>query len=447
MIRTMIRGAVTALALWTLAAPPASAQVFSPETFTLANGMQVVVVNNARAPVVTHQVWYRVGSADEPPGRSGIAHFLEHLMFKGTVNLRPGEFSRRVARLGGRDNAFTSFDFTGYFQNVARDRLEEVMRLESERMANLRLADTEVDPERNVILEERRQVIEGRPAARLREQAMAALYLNHPYGRPIIGWEHEMRALTRADADAWYQTWYAPNNAILIVAGDITVAELRPLAERYYGVIPARPVPQRVRPQEPPHVAARRVELRDPRVQQPAWSRYWLAPSYTTGAREHAYPLQVLSEIIGGGASARLYRSLAVDREIATGIGAWYDPDALDHGTFGISASPRQGVEIAALEAAIEAEIQRVLTEGVTDDEVRRALERLRVSAIFDRDSFSTAARVFGGALTTGQTVADVEAWPQRIAAVTTAQVNAAARAVLAQPGTVTAILLPQPRS
>jgi zinc protease len=446
MIRALLRCAAV-LSIAGFLAPGALAQVFNPESFTLANGMQVVVVNNARAPVVTHQVWYRVGSADEPPGRSGIAHFLEHLMFKGTVNLRPGEFSRRVARMGGRDNAFTGFDFTGYFQNVSRDRLEEVMRLESERMANLRLTDAEVNPERDVILEERRQVIEGRPAARLREQAMAALFLNHPYGRPIIGWEHEMRGLTRAHAEEWYQTWYAPNNAVLIVAGDITAAELRPLAERYYGAIAARPVPQRVRPLEPPHVASRRVELRDPRVQQPSWSRYWLAPSYTTGAREHAYPLQVLSEIIGGGASARLYRSLAVDREIAAGIGAWYDPDSLDHGTFGVSASPRPGVEIAALEAAIEAEIARVLTEGVSDDEVRRALERLRVSAIFDRDSFSTAARIFGGALTTGQTVADVEAWPQRIAAVTTAQVNAAARAVLGAQGTVTAILLPQPRS
>ena len=261
----------------------ATAQVFNPETFTLSNGMQVVVISNHRSPIVTHMVWYRTGAADEAWGKSGIAHFLEHLMFRGTHEMPPGEFSKTVARNGGRDNAFTSYDYTGYFQNVARDRLELVMKLEADRMVNLVLTDEIVNPERDVILEERRQVVENRPGSLLREQMGAAMYLNHPYGRPVIGWEHEIRGLTREDAISWYRTYYAPNNAILVVAGDITAADLKPLAERYYGPIAARPVPERVRPQEPPPRAARRVELKDPRVAQPSVTRNYLAPSYVVG--------------------------------------------------------------------------------------------------------------------------------------------------------------------
>jgi zinc protease len=263
-----MRGQMLALGLLAacVAAPGAHAQVFSPATFELANGLQVVVIENRRAPIVTQMVWYKAGAADEVQGKSGIAHFLEHLMFKGTPDVPPGEFSRIVARVGGRDNAFTSWDYTGYFQNVARDRLETVMRIEADRMANLTLSDAEVLPERDVIVEERRQVVDQRPGSRLREQTMATLFLNHPYGRPIIGWEHEIKGLTRRDALDWYGRWYAPNNAMLVVAGDVSAAEVRVLAERFYGPIPRKAVPQRVRAQEPPAIAARRAP-------RPAFSR------------------------------------------------------------------------------------------------------------------------------------------------------------------------------
>lgn len=428
-------------------ARPAAAQVFNPETFTLANGLQVVVISNHRSPIVTHMVWYKTGAADEAWGKSGIAHFLEHLMFRGTRDVPPGEFSKIVARNGGRDNAFTSYDYTGYFQNVARDRLELVMKLESGRMAGLALTDEVVNPERDVILEERRQVVENRPGALLREQMNAALFLNHPYHRPIIGWEHEMRALTRADAVAWYEKYYTPTNAILIVAGDITVADLKPLAERYYGPIPAREVPPRVRPQEPPPRVPRRVELKDHRVAQPSITRSYLAPSYVAGETEHAYALQVLAELLGGAATSRLNRTLVLDQQLATSAGAWYDPTALDLGSFGLSANARSGVEIAAVEAALDAQIQKLLTDGASDDEVERAKSRMRAAAVYARDSLSAGARVIGAALTTGQTIADVEAWPQRIGAVTTAQVNAAARAILVPERSVTGLLLPKPAS
>ncbi len=435
------------VALGLFAARPAAAQVFNPETFTLANGLQVVVISNHRSPIVTHMVWYRAGAADEAWGKSGIAHFLEHLMFRGTLHVPPGEFSKIVARNGGSDNAFTSYDYTGYFQNVSRNRLELVMELESGRMAELALTDEVVNPERDVILEERRQVVENRPGSLLREQMNAALFLNHPYGRPIIGWEHEMRGLTREDAIAWYDKYYTPNNAILIVAGDITVADLKPLAERFYGKIAARDVPPRVRTQEPPPRAARRVEIKDARVAQPSITRSYLAPSYVAGEKEHAYALQVLAELLGGAATSRLNRALVLDRQLATGAGAWYDPTALDLATFGVSASARTGTEIRDVEAALDTQIQKLLGEGASEDEVDRAKSRMRAAAVYARDSLSTGARVIGAALTTGQTIADVEAWPERIRAVTTAQVNAAARAILIPERSVTGLLLPKPAS
>lgn len=428
-------------------ADPAPAQVFSPETATLANGMQIVAINNPRAPVVAHMVWYRIGAADEPPLKSGIAHFLEHLMFKGTKDVPPGEFSKIVANNGGRDNAFTSYDYTGYFQNIARDRLELVMRMEADRMSNLVLTDAEVNPEREVIREERRSVVDNNPRSRLREQMNAALFLNHPYQRPIIGWDHEIQGLTTEDALAWYRAYYAPNNAVLVVAGDISMAELRPLAEKYYGVIPGKPIPARVRPQEPPPQVARRVELKDARVRQVSFSRTYLAPSYTAGEKEHADALQVLAEIFGGGVTGRLHRALVLDKPLATGAGAYYDPDSIDLTGFGVSASLRGEAKLEDLEAALEAELRRLVDQGVTEDEVARAKARLRAAAIYARDSLQGGARAIGTAIVTGTGIEQVETWPQRIAAVTAEQVTAAARAVLREERSVTGVLLPKPGS
>ncbi len=444
-----------ALALGLLAAcaafSGARAQVFSPATFELANGLQVVVIENRRAPIVTQMVWYKAGAADEVQGKSGIAHFLEHLMFKGTPSVPPGEFSRIVARVGGRDNAFTSWDYTGYFQNVARDRLETVMRIEADRMANLVLSEAEVLPERDVIVEERRSVVDQRPGSRLREQTMATLFLNHPYGRPIIGWEHEIKGLTRQDALDWYARWYAPNNAMLIVAGDVSAAEVKALAEKYYGPVPRKAVPQRVRAQEPPAIAARRIELKDSRVRQPSWSRAWLAPSHVralgTLGPDSADALDVAAELLGGGASSRLTRTLVHDQSLATGAGASYDSASLDAASFWIYASPRPGVDLAALEAAIEKTVRDTLAAGFTDEEVARAKTRMADAAVFARDSLQAGARAYGVAFTTGRDVAYVEAWPKRLAAVTAAQVNVALRAVLDSDAHVTSVLLPKPGS
>jgi len=296
-----------------LSLPAARAQVFEPETAMLDNGMQVVVITNERLPVVSHMVWYRVGGADEPRGRSGIAHFLEHLMFKGTTNAPEGEFSEAIRRVGGQENAFTSYDYTAYFQNVPVSALEEMMRFEADRMVNLDLEESDIGPERDVILEERRSRVDNNPAALFREQVQAATYLHYPYRIPLIGWQHEMAELGLDDALAFYERWYAPGNAILVVSGDVTLAEVMPMAERTYGRIPAREIAPRERAVEPPQLAARRLDMTSDQVAEPSFSRRYLAPGYLWGEREYAYPLQVLAEILSGGATSRLYRALVVE--------------------------------------------------------------------------------------------------------------------------------------
>lgn len=422
---------------------PALAKVFDPASFTLANGLQVVVVTNSRAPVVSHQIWYKVGSADEPRGKSGIAHYLEHLMFKGTPTIPPGEFSRIVARNGGRDNAFTTFDYTGYYQNVAADRLELVMQMEADRMVNLRLAEADAVPELDVVLDERRQRIAAEPGAQFAEQVQTALFLNHPYRIPIIGWEHEIRALTYKDAEDFYHTWYAPNNAVLIVAGAVTPQAVKSLAEKYFGPIPARPVPQRARPAEPPRVAAVRLDGTHPRVRQVNWSRRWIAPAYGNDPHKDADALDLLAEIIGGSQTARLYRALVIDQPLAVSAGADYDASRRDYGQFGVFLSVRPGVEIAEVERGVEAELARLLKDGVTDEEIAKARKSLLASAVFARDSLATPPRAIGVALTSGQTLDDVESWPERISAVTKAQIDQAARRLLQPNVAVTAILSP----
>ncbi len=429
----------------------ARAKVFDPVSFTLDNGLQVVVVVNRRAPIVYHSVWYRVGAADEQAGESGLAHFLEHLMFKGTENLAPGEFSDIIAANGGRENAFTSWDYTAYYQTVAADRLEIMMKNEADRMANLRLTDDVVLPEREVVREERRSRIDNEPASQLGELSRAVQFLNHPYRIPIIGWDHEIEQLSTEAAVAFYDKWYAPNNAILIIAGDVDPQQVRDLAEKYYGVIAAKDVPERRRVVEPPQNAPREVRLTSPRVRQPQVSISYLAPSYrqagADGDPSEAYALQVASEIIGGGATARLYSRLVVEQGIAGGAGAGYGANNYDYSTFEFYVAPRPGQEIEPAEAALRREIAELLDSGVTEEEVAAAKKRLVAGAVFARDNLATAPRVIGTALTTGGSLEQVESWPQRIAEVTAEQVNAVLKDVLREEQSVTSYLLPDPTS
>lgn len=432
------------VALLLAAAPAAAQERFAPDaqSFHLANGMQVVVIPDRRVPIVTHMVWYRVGAADEPEGKSGVAHFLEHLMFKGTEAHPGGAFSRLVAERGGQENAFTSSDYTAYFQRVAREHLGLVMELEADRMANLVLTEEEVAAERDVVMEERRSRTDNNPGSQLAEEMNAALYRAHPYGRPVIGWAHEIEALNLADALDFYRQHYSPGNAILIVAGDMSADDVRALAERTYGALPRRAeMPPRVRPAEPPQRARRLVVLADERVEQPTVRRLYDVPSYRTATGDEAAALDVLAKLFGGGATSRLHRRLVVEQGIATSAGAWYSGTALDNGQFGVFAVPRGETSLAELEAAIDAVLAELVAGVVSDEELVRARTGLLADAVYAQDSQFALARVFGTALTSGSSVEEVQSWPERIAAVTAEDVRAAARAVLRPEASVTGYL------
>ncbi len=397
-----------------------------PATFTLANGLQVVVIPDHRTPVVTQMIWYKVGSADETSGKSGLAHFLEHLMFKGTSKHPVGEFSQTVLRVGGNENAFTSSDYTGYFQRVPREQLGSMMEFEADRMTGLVLKDENVLPERDVVLEEFNMRVANNPEARLTEQIMAALYLNHPYGRPVIGWHQEIEKLDREDALAFYKRFYAPNNAILVIAGDVEADEVRPMAERTFGLVAPQPAipPRRIRPQEPEPAAPRTVTLSDPRVEQPTLRRYYLVPSATTAAAGESAALDVLAQLMGGGSNSYLYRRLVIDRPLAVNAGAAYQGASLDATQFTISASPRPGVTFGQVEQVIDDVIADIDQNGIRAEDLERVKTQLIAETVYAQDNQATLARWYGGAMTIGLSIEDIRNWPERIRAVTADQVR-----------------------
>jgi zinc protease len=439
--------AAAAMLLTLLAPRVVSAQTDTsapPTTFTLGNGLQVVVIPDHRTPVVTQMIWYKVGSADETPGKSGLAHFLEHLMFKGTAKHPAGEFSQTVLKVGGNENAFTSTDYTGYYQRVPRDQLGRMMEFEADRMTGLVLKDENVLPERDVVLEEYNMRVANNPDARLSEQIMAALYLNHPYGRPVIGWHHEIEKLNREDALAFYRRFYAPNNATLVIAGDVDAAEVRKLAEQTYGPIPPQPsiAPHRIRPQEPVPAAPRTVTLADPRVEQPILKRYYLVPSAVTASPEQSAALEVLAQLLGSGSNSYLYRALVVDQSLAVSANAGYQGTAVDPTQFMVAAAPKPGVDFPQVEKAIDEVIAKLKQDTVSTENLERAKTQLVAQAIYAQDSQATLARWYGAALTVGLTVNDLRSWPDRVRAVTAEQVRDAARTWLKPNRSVTGYLI-----
>ncbi|CUH53875.1 M16 family metallopeptidase [Shimia marina] len=434
----MLRRIVLAVIAGAGLAMPAVAEDIVTD-FTLNNGMQVVVVEDHRAPVVMHMVWYRAGSADEKPGVSGVAHFLEHLLFKGTDTLAPGEFSATVAANGGRDNAFTSYDMTAYHQRVAADRLELMMRMESDRMVNIRLGEEEILTERDVIIEERNQRVENNPGALFREQLNAAQYLNHRYGVPIIGWRHEMEALDLEDALEFYGTFYAPNNAILIVAGDVQPDEVKALAEQYYGVIPANPdLPERARPSEPPQTSARRMVFYDARVAQPYVTRSYLAPERNPGDQKQAAALTLLAELLGGGQTSVLSQKLQFETQQSIYATSWYRGTSLDATTFNLLTVPAPGITLQEAEDAMDGVVAAFMEEGVDEAHLGRIKMQLRASEIYERDSVESVANRYGRGLTAGLTIADIQAWPEVLQAVTPEEIMAAAEMIFDKDKSVT---------
>ncbi|QOL82252.1 M16 family metallopeptidase [Pseudooceanicola spongiae] len=439
------RFAVGALTLTALTTPAIAQQTVSDlvTDFTLDNGMQVVVIEDHRAPVVVQMVWYRAGSADEKPGVSGIAHFLEHLMFKGTDSFGPGKFSATVAANGGTDNAFTNYDFTAYHQRVAADRLPLMMEMEADRMTHLNLDEDAIKTERQVILEERSMRTDSNPQALFGEQTRAAQYLNHHYGIPVIGWRHEMEQLNLQEAEDFYKMYYAPNNATLVVAGDVTPDEVHKLADQYYGVIPANPdLPDRVRPQEPEQRAERRVIFKDARVAQPYVSRTYLAPERDHDDQKPAAALVMLAQLLGGGQSGYLTDKLVFEKKIATYTSAFYNDTSLDDTNFGVYAVPAPGVSLEDAEAALDDALASFIKDGVDPAALERIKMQVRASQVYDRDDVAGLAQMYGAALSQGLTVSDIQAWPEILQEVQPDDIIAAAKQVLNKDHAVTGYLM-----
>lgn len=411
---------------------------FNANSFALSNGMQVVVINNSKVPAVSHMVWYKVGGIDEPEGKSGLAHMVEHMMFKGTKAFPNTEFSRIVARNGGNDNAFTSYDFTAYYQNIAKEKLPLVMEMEADRMRNLVFDNTEFKKERNVVIEERNSRVENKPVAQLHEEMSTALFRQHPYRIPLIGWRHEIAKLSLADVKDFYNRYYYPNNAILVISGDVTTSEIKPLAEQYYGAIPSQEVPERVSFSEPPSLTKKEVVLEDKRAGTNTFIRKYIAPNHFFGATEDVYPLVLLAYILGGTDTSILYQELVVEKKIAAGTSSGYDDIALGPSVFSIHVVPIENVGFEKVEEVLHDIIGRVIKHGVDKDDLVRAKNTLTAQDIYAREDLKTLAYIYGEAIASGLDVDYVNQWSNAINAVTNEHIMVAAKRLFSQTSFVT---------
>lgn len=412
--------------------------------FTLDNGLEVVVVPNHRVPAVAHIMWYRVGGADDPKGKSGLAHFLEHMMFQGTKTLKPGEYAETIARLGGKQNAFTSYDVTGYYAIIAKEHLETVMKLEADRMQAITPDEEQIAREREVILEERSARIDNYPQAQLAEAMQAAMYLHYPYQRPLIGWRHEMEGLNRDDVLTFFERYYHPGNAVLVLSGDITEEEAKPLAEQYYGGIAPGPDVSRSREVEPPHLASRRVTLVHEKVGKPQFSRDYLAPTYGWGDEAQIIPLDIAAEMLGGGKTSHLYQRLVVERKLATGVSAGYSAFLLGPGAFSVSATPADGVSIESLEAAVDEELAAFLSGKLDEDAFARAKIQMKADTIYAREGLFTMGRIAGYVRMLELPLSYIVKWPEAVENVTIEHVRNALNSTLNMNHSVTGVLLPE---
>ncbi len=424
--------------LWTT---PASAEGLKATSFTLENGLEVRVVEYHRAPVVTHMIWLRAGAADEPAGVSGVAHYLEHMMFKGTRTVPDGEYTKRIERLGGEHNAFTGADFTAYYVTIAKEHLPTVMELEADRMQNL--APQGFEAERQVIIEERRSRIDNQPQAMLAEKMAARLFAGHPYSIPIIGWKEEMARLTKEHVMQYYHTHYHPSAAVVVLVGDINPKEARALAEKYYGSWPKGKVPLRHWPDFIPPRQAERVRFSHAEVHQPVWGRDYTAPSLVYGDTAQAFPLMLLADILGDGRSSWLYKRLVVDRKLAVDASASYSGFSLGPTTLGVTLVPAKGVTLEALETAYEEERAAFLKTDIMPRDLQRVKNKLKAMAVYLRDGLQGQAFTLGHLLMLGFDERFLTRWSQSIDAVSAADVIVAAQAVLQNEHSVTGELMP----
>jgi len=426
------------------ASPSFGKEKFTYEAYTLENGLQVILIPNNRAPVAYHALWYKVGSADSPMDKTGLAHFLEHLMFKGSLKFPGDKFKRTINDLGGDQNANTTWDRTGYFITIAKEHLPLVMEMEADRMQNLLINPADVEKEKEVVLQERRSVIDSKPEACLGEAANASFFWQHPYGKPVIGFEEHIRNYTREDAIHFYKTWYNPNNAILVIAGDIDIPSLKSSIQKQYGSINPPPVKERNRTQEPTHRQTKaKVELRDPQIGSILVQRLYRAPNYRTGGIKKEAALSLLKDILGDQTDGRLNATLVEKQKLAhfavtNYIGYFYDPYS-----FTITASPINPSELDLLDASIEAQIRHLLSEGITEQELQIAKNLWLIDARFRHDSLHGIADYFGENLSLGYSLNDITAWPQVMAEITTKDITEAAKEILESGPEVTMIAYP----
>ena len=391
---------------------------FNPKTYTLKNGLEIVVLENHKVPAIAHSIWYKVGSADEPNGKSGIAHFLEHLLFKGTEKLKPGEFSQIIAKNGGKENAFTSKNYTGYFQLIHKSKLDLVMSLEADRMKNIKLIEKEFESEKTVVLEERYSRVDNNPSALLSEQINASLFMNHPYRKPIIGWEHEIKSLNLKDVMGFYKKYYAPNNAIIVICGDVYLKDVVKVAKKHFGSIKPSKIEERLWTKEPTQHAPRAVFLKSENTAIPVFKRYYLAPTYTKSKKE-SIALEVFTEIFGNPSTGMLFEEFVKNKKIATSASAYYYPDGFGETSFTISIVPKKGITLNKIESELNRYLKEIKKNSISDIELKSTKKRLVNETIFAQDSLYMGMRIFGSSLSTGYSLKDIINWPNDIQKVT----------------------------
>jgi zinc protease len=422
-----------------------TAALANPFETTLKNGLRVIVKEDRRAPTVVQMVWYRIGSMDEVDGASGVAHVLEHMMFKGTPSVGPGEFNKLVAAAGGRDNAFTSRDYTAYFQQVPKEKLAEMMRLEADRMRHLNVDPKEFAQEIKVVMEERRMRTDDNPQSKLFEQMNAVAFQAHPYRRPIIGWMNDLETMTAADAKAWYDTWYVPNNAFVVIVGDVDHKEVFALAEKYFGALDNRALPVRKPQVEPAQEGTRRVNVKAP-AELPVLIMGYKAPVLRDIDKDvDPYALQMLAAILDGHDAARFNKKLVREDKVALSVNIDYDATARGPGMIYLSGTPSEGKTVADLETALRTEVARIQKEGVSESELKRARAQLVAAEVYKLDSMFGQAMEIGQIETAGLPYQKLDRMLEKLQKVSAAEVQAVAKKYFTDDTLTIGVLEPQP--
>lgn len=431
-------------AIFFLLIPLMGAASITRESFTLDNGLKVIVINNKKTPAVSHFVWYKVGSKDDPLGKSGLAHFLEHMMFKGTKKFPKGKFSETVNKNGGEFNAFTDNDYTAYYENIGVEKLPLVMELEADRMTNISLIEDEVNKERAVVLEERSVRVDNEPLSLLHEQMMRSLYLNHPYGIPVIGWRHEIETFNSIDVDNFFQAYYTPDNAILVLSGDITANEVKPLVQKYYGNIPKRNLNPKVITQEPKQIAARRVKYVDKRSTSSYISRYYLAPSFDNKNTEEVLAINMIASALGDDQTGILYNELIVKKNLAVKIDVIYDELSTSTSHLEINIMAKDQNSLNLIETSLDVILKDIITHGINDVDLVRVKNNLKAQYVYSKESYQSLALIYGKLAVLDKEFSYYENWEKNIDLVNKTMIKNTAKKLFDINHSVTGTLIPK---